>query len=101
MSSIYISHQQSLIDAFKASNFLPEVLPITHSDMIATGGAAHPSHVKLSFLAKKGAFARYYMYVPGSVISEQHHLNEQEKAAVTQWLALVEASLKEGTNNEI
>lgn len=95
MSIPYKSHEQRLVDAFKASNFLPEVLPITHSDMIATGGAAHPSHVKLSFLAKKGPFMRYYMYIPGSLVSEQHHLNDEEKTVVTQWLDSVEASLKE------
>jgi hypothetical protein len=94
MSNPYMAHEQSLVDAFKDSNFAPEVLPITHSDMIATGGAAHPSRVKLSFLAKKGAFLRYYMYIPGSLASEQHHLNDEEKAALTQWLDSVEASIK-------
>jgi hypothetical protein len=101
MSIPYKAHEQSLVDAFKASNFAPEVLPITHSDMIATGGAAHPCHVKLSFVAKKGQFMRYYMYIPGSLVSEQHHLNDEEKAAVAHWLDVVQASLKERADHKI
>ena len=97
----YKSHEPSLLKAFEKSRFLPEVLSITQSDMIATGCAVYESRIKLSFTARSGQFLRIYIYIPGSVITEQHHLTRDEKAALQLWLEVTEASLKEGTNDKV
>ena len=93
----YKSHEPSLIKAFESSKFAPEVDVITYSDMIATGSTIHSSRVKLSFTVKTGRFTRHYMYIPGSVITEQYYLSEDEQSAVTLWLNsidLAQTSLK-------
>jgi hypothetical protein len=107
MSNAYLfykSYEPSLVKAFEQSNFLPEVHPITHSDMIATGGSIHTSRIKLSFTAKTGPFIRMYIYIPGSNITEQHNLSENEQSAIELWLNSIhvtEASLKQRSNNKI
>ena len=101
---MYKSHEPSLIKAFESSKFLPEIDVITYSDMIATGGTIHTSRVKLSFTAKTGNFTRHYMYIPGSLLTEQHYLSDDEKAALEMWLNsihLAEASLKQRSNNKV
>jgi hypothetical protein len=98
---LYKFHEPALVKAFEQSKFLPEVHPITHSDMIATGGTMHSSRVKVSFTARSGPFVRAYIYIPGSLIAEQAHLTDDEKAAVEQWLHVIEASLKQGTNHKV
>lgn len=75
----------ALLQAFETSNWLPAVEPVTQSDMIATGWSS-PTRIRLTFTAKKGPFVRINMYIPGSLISELYHLNDNEKAAVVQWI---------------
>jgi len=105
---LYKSHEPALMRAFYSSVYEPSVEPITHSDMITTGGGIYNSRIKLSFTAKTGPFLRFYMYIPGSVISELLHLSEEEKTAVSMWLNAVEIegtstkdTLKKATNNKV
>lgn len=94
---LYKSSEPALIQAFAASKFRPEVDPITHSDMIATGGEMYTSRVKLTFTTKTGGYMKYYMYIPGSLLSEQKYLSEQDHTVIDLWLNsidLVKASLK-------
>ena len=100
----YKMHEPALLNAFEKSKFRPEVDVVTYSDMIATGGVMYSSRVKLSFTTKSDPFMRCYMYIPGSLISEQHYLSEDEKAAVEMWINsvhLAEASLKQRSNNKV
>jgi hypothetical protein len=83
---MYKARESELVEAFKLSAWQPHVEEITHSDMIATGGSAHASRTKISFTRKLGPFIRVNMYVPGSLLSEQYHLTDDEKAAVAQWI---------------
>jgi hypothetical protein len=97
MSSAYLlykSHEPALMSAFKSSIYQPEVEAITYSDMISTGCGLHTSRIKLSFTAKTGPYVRFYMYIPGSLVSELLHLNDDEKSAVTMWLNSVEIDTK-------
>jgi hypothetical protein len=80
------NQMDALLQAFQNSNWLPSIEPVTQSDMIATGWSSPGTRIRLSFTAKTGPFTRVNMYVPGSLISEQHHLNDNEKAAVAQWI---------------
>lgn len=83
---VYKSHEPALIEAFKDTAWRPEIEPITHSDMITTGGTMYNSRLKISFLRKTGTFMRFFIYVPGSSISEQYNLTEDEQGRMAQWL---------------
>ena len=50
----------------------------------------HSSRIKLSFTSKTGPFVRFFMYIPGSLVSELLHLNDAEMTAVRMWLNSVE-----------
>ena len=94
---IYKSAEPALVKAFEASAFRPEVDAITYSDMIATGGEMYSSRVKLTFTAKAGNYTKHYMYIPGSLVSEQKYLTKEEQSAIDLWLNsldLVKASSK-------
>jgi len=104
---LYKSHEPALIAAFKDSMYYPQVEAFTYSDMVSTGGGLYTSRIKLSFTAKTGPFVRFYMYIPGSLISEVLHLTEDERAAVTMWINSVEIdtpsknALKQRTDDKI
>ena len=83
----YKAREAALKEAFSTFSFEPRIEDITHSDMINTGGSMYESQIKISFTRKKGGYLRIFMYVPGSTVEEQHHLNDAEKAALTEWLA--------------
>ena len=80
------NHMDTLLKAFQKSKWTPSVETVTQSDMIATGWSSPGTRLRLSFTAKTGPFTRINMYVPGSLLSEQHHLTDDEKAAVAQWI---------------
>lgn len=93
----YKSSEPALIKAFEGSAFRPEVDMITYSDMIATGGEMYTSRVKLSFTAKTGNYTRHYIYIPGSLVSDQKYLSQEEQSALDLWIKsvdLVKASSK-------
>jgi hypothetical protein len=93
MNTPYLSYKScepALLKAFETSKLRPEVDVITFSDMIATGGEMHSSRLKLSFTTKTGNFIRYYMYIPGSLLAEQHYLSDEEKSAVDLWLKSID-----------
>lgn len=106
---MYKSYEPGLVAAFSGSVYKPEVEPITHSDMIATGATMYNSRVKISFLLKKGNYTKFFMYIPGSSLEEQNHLSNDEKEAVALWLnsvhmneeSFTKGSSKEGTNNKV
>jgi hypothetical protein len=92
MSIPYKSHEPALIEAFKNTQWQPEIEPITHSDMITTGGTMYRSQIKISFLRKTGTFMRFFIYIPGSTMSEQLNLTKNEQELVAQWLNSVDLS---------
>ena len=101
---LYKSYEPALIEAFKDTQWLPEIEPITHSDMLTTGGTMYSSRVKISFLRRTGEFMRFFLYIPGSRISEQLNLTQDEQGLVVQWLNsidLMESASKQRTNNKI
>ena len=86
---LYKSHEPALVAAFSRSVYRPEVEPITHSDMITTGGTMYIARIKISFTLKKGNYTKFFMYIPGSSVEEQHHLNDDDREAVAVWLNTV------------
>jgi hypothetical protein len=83
---VYKAREGALKQAFQKFRFEPRVEEITPSDMINTGGSVYASQIKISFTRKVGNYLRIFMYIPGSSVTEQHHLNDEEKAALEQWL---------------
>jgi hypothetical protein len=105
---LYKSHEPALMNAFQGSLYTPQVEAVTYSDMVSTGGGLYSSRVKLSFTAKRGPYVRFYMYIPGSLVSELLHLTEEERAAVAAWIQSVEtedslckSALKQRANNKV
>jgi len=105
----YKAYEESLVEAFNASEFRPEVEAISHSDMITTGGTVYGSQFKISFTTKTGAYKKFSVYIPESGAAAQVPLSLSEQTVMNKWLnsvylennSLGKNLVKKAANNKV